>query len=184
MPPNVEFIVDDFEGLSYRREFDFIRANGLAGSIQDLDQLIEGALEACSHGGWFEISDWVFIPSNDSSSCYNWWQLMVKAAGKAGINFQTPYDYKRKLEEHGFRNVRQDIRHIPLQSTDNKDDDEELQQKMSKFWTTDLEGFSLSLMSGTLGISMPEVFVYCAAVRKELESRNVPCYWERSGMHW
>ncbi|KAL1851831.1 hypothetical protein Plec18170_006134 [Paecilomyces lecythidis] len=71
VPPNVKFIVDDFEDeWAYGdQKFDFIHARYLAVSVKDFAKLIRRCYENTVPGGWVEFQDWdCVIYSEDGST--------------------------------------------------------------------------------------------------------------------
>ena len=121
VPPNVEFVVDDFEDeWGYERHpFDFIHGRYLGGSVRDWPRLMRQAYTSLKPGGWVEFTDWdCMIESMDDSvsketALWKWHKTCTERIGKVASLRPGP-DLERWVKEAGFRNVTVEKLPIPL----------------------------------------------------------------------
>ncbi|KAL2014012.1 hypothetical protein VTN00DRAFT_1537 [Thermoascus crustaceus] len=91
VPPNLRFIVDDFEDewLYENQKFDFIHARFLTCSVRDYGRLLEQCYKHAAPGGWVEFQDWdARVYSEDgtikNTSIEQYYDTIIHAFEKAG----------------------------------------------------------------------------------------------------
>ena len=84
IPPNCEFMVDDFNKPWEDKEYDFIFGRMLIGSISDSRQFLENVYRSLKPGGWLELQDVCTPMSDDNSispeSAYRHWVTNFRQA--------------------------------------------------------------------------------------------------------
>ncbi|KAJ9352223.1 hypothetical protein DTO027B9_5924 [Paecilomyces variotii] len=92
VPPNVKFIVDDFEDeWAYGDlKFDFIHARYLAVSVKDFARLLRQCYENTVPGGWVEFQDWDCVlysedGSTDGTYIKQYYENVLPAMRKTGV---------------------------------------------------------------------------------------------------
>lgn len=114
VPPNVKFIVDDFEeDWLFKQKFDIVHGRMLTSTFADPVALFKKALEALQPGGWIEMNDLAMPWRSDDASIpegsamERWNKLLVESIRK-GISRDIGWaeQYKTFLEQAGFVNVR------------------------------------------------------------------------------
>ena len=123
VPPNVEFVVDDFEDEWYyeHNPFDFIHGRYLGGSVRNWPALMNMAYKNLKPGGWVEFQDWdTMIESYDGSvtsetSIWKWHKTGLDRIGKIA-NLRPGPDLEGWIRDAGFQNVTATKLPIPLGS--------------------------------------------------------------------
>lgn len=184
VPPNCKFIVDDFEDdWVFQQKFDFIHGRMLVGGMKSPKSLFQEAYETLKPGGWFEMQD-ACLPISDEntispeSAYQRWLDLQAEALGK-GLerDWNWAREYKDWMAEVGFKNVEQKDIKWP-QNTWPKDPQlKELGMLNIANLDIGLEGFTLRLFSGVLGMSREDIEVLLAGVRKDMVDPNMHTYW-------
>ncbi|KAH8882296.1 S-adenosyl-L-methionine-dependent methyltransferase [Thozetella sp. PMI_491] len=111
LPANCRFEIDDAEDeWSFSQKFDFIHGRALVSCFKDPSHVIRQAYENLVPGGYLELQDAVFPmeylgepPVN--SALYQWNDLLVEAAARAGRRWTNVPFYKRWMEETGFEDI-------------------------------------------------------------------------------
>ena len=117
VPPNCEFVVDDFEQdwIHADNTFDFIHGRLLLASVTDYPRLFQRAFAATKPGGYLEFHD--IDPGSYSddgtltpeSKSVEWGKLFKEGCARAGRSILPLEDYKRLMEDAGFIDVQQVI---------------------------------------------------------------------------
>jgi len=121
VPPNCEFLVDDFEQDWMWRDstFDFIHGRLLLASVTDYPKLFQRAFAALKPGGYLELHD--IDPESycddgtltTESNSLKWGKLFKEGCAGAGRAILPLEDYRRLMEEVGFTVVQEVIRKRP-----------------------------------------------------------------------
>jgi len=121
VPPNCEFLVDDFEQewMWQDNTFDLIHGRLLLASVTDYSKLFQRAFAALKPGGYLEIHD--IDPESYSddgtltseSNSVVWGKLFKEGCAKAGRAILPLEDYKRLMEDAGFTEVQEMIQKRP-----------------------------------------------------------------------
>lgn len=206
VPPNVEFVLDDFEDDWPGRSYDFIHGRFLIGSVRNWPKLISQALTHTKPGGWVEFQDWdAMIESDDNSipkgsSLYHFHEETIARLEAAGLKCNVGGQLESLLLEAGFKGVKAKKFKVPL-GTWAKDREMvcstlNWKTSLSNLEQKELGGlflyqFLLAINSTAIGAlqrvkpqtgdfkpwSDEEVEVLLAGVRGDLEDRTVHGYY-------
>ena len=121
VPPNVEFLIDDFEDdWNYEQNpFDFVYGRYLAGSVRDWPRLTRQAYANLKPGGWVDFMDWdTMIESMDGSvnqenALWRWHNIGINRIEKIATLRPGPF-LERWVRAAGFQNVTAQKFPIPL----------------------------------------------------------------------
>ncbi|KAF2127454.1 S-adenosyl-L-methionine-dependent methyltransferase [Dothidotthia symphoricarpi CBS 119687] len=113
VPPNCEFLIDDFElDWIFHEEFDFIHTRALVAAVKDWNRFFSQAFTNLKPGGYLECQELTFPikcmdPSvtDENSPLMKWSALFVEAAGKLGIDGTGPRHLGPKLRSAGFVDI-------------------------------------------------------------------------------
>lgn len=121
VPPNCEFVVDDFEQEWIHKDntFDFIHGRLLLASVTDYPKIFQRAFAATKPGGYLEFHD--IDPESYSddgtltpgSKAAEWGKLFKEGCARAGRPILPLEEYKRLMEDAGFVDVQQVIKKRP-----------------------------------------------------------------------
>ncbi|KKY18806.1 putative methyltransferase domain-containing protein [Phaeomoniella chlamydospora] len=126
IPPNCEFIVDDFEDeWIYHSRFDYIHARMLVVAMKFPFRLFQRAFENLNPGGWFEIQDLCFPfellehpisepPPQNPSAIQSWCHHMLLGASRFGIDLNSPTKFTQYLQSIGYTNIQSEKYMWPL----------------------------------------------------------------------
>lgn len=118
VPPNVEFIVDDCELPWPRNEhelYDFVHGRSMSGSVANWSSLFTEAFQSLKPGGWLEMQEFdVWFRSEgaelpEDSKIAEWQRYLDQASLMFGKRLNIANEFKEKMIEVGFENVRDDI---------------------------------------------------------------------------
>ncbi|KAJ9307957.1 hypothetical protein DTO217A2_2451 [Paecilomyces variotii] len=112
IPPNVRFVIDDFEDewLYGHRKFDFIHARYLAVSCKDFPRLIRRCYEFTTPGGYVEFQDWdANMYSQDGStegtSIKQYYDVIRPAFAKAEVECSPGSKLEGWFRDAGFEDI-------------------------------------------------------------------------------
>ncbi|KAL1966263.1 hypothetical protein VTN77DRAFT_4616 [Rasamsonia byssochlamydoides] len=122
VPPNLKFIVDDFEDewvYEDQRRFDFIHGRYLAGSVKDWGRLLKQAYKWTAPGGWVEFQDWnIHMYSEDGStkgtSIEQYYKVTTEGFTKAGYVVSPGPGLEQWFREAGFEDIHVQKYRIPM----------------------------------------------------------------------
>lgn len=121
-----------------------------------------------------------FMSDDDSYSgtwLETWSNRQVEACGKVGADTRTCASYKQWMTEIGFEDVQERMFKWPV-GTWPKD---KALKKMGKLtminFLVGLEGFTLRLWTGVLGMQVDEVHEFLDKVRADIQSPKIHSYW-------
>ncbi|RMX81812.1 hypothetical protein D0869_06528 [Hortaea werneckii] len=181
VPPNCKFEIDDFElDWTYgSNRFDMIFERFLIGSISDHTRLYKEAFTALKPGGWLEavemeahsFCDDDTLPKD--SALVKWGHLIHEAFAKMGRPFPRVEEYKRYMEDAGFKNVEFQIMKRPNNDWPRDPRWKEIGKFCCLNYLEGLEGFTIAPFTRVLGWKKEEVDVFLAQVRKEMVSRKI-----------
>lgn len=115
LPPNCEFLVDDFEQEWMWQEgsFDLIHGRLMLASVTDYPKLFERAFRAVKPGGYLEIHE--IDPTSycddgtltAESTATQWGELFKEGCAKAGQAILPLEEHKPLMQEAGFTDVKE-----------------------------------------------------------------------------
>ncbi|KKA16612.1 UMTA methyltransferase family protein [Rasamsonia emersonii CBS 393.64] len=122
VPPNLEFVVDDFEKdwIYDENYFDFIHARTLAGSVKDWKWLIRKAYNHLKPNGYFEaveIDVWAWSDDStlkDDSPYMQYLRNLHEAGNRTGRKMNIAPNLKDWIKETGFEDVTESVYVVPL----------------------------------------------------------------------
>ncbi|KAI1743903.1 S-adenosyl-L-methionine-dependent methyltransferase [Xylaria scruposa] len=170
--PNCKFREADFyDKWSYESKFDFIHLRHLGNLPRD--ELLTRIYENLSPGGWAEFTEWVVsIQSTHNSfietSFYKWLKLWKSGVKKLGSTVYYPMEYKRLLNEAGFKNVTERKYAVPVNPWPPGKQLQRIGSMMALNINTILEPMSLPVFTGVLGWSPDALESLLTEVRKEI----------------
>jgi hypothetical protein len=113
VPPNLQFLVDDFTApwLYTKESFDFIHARSIYGCVADYPALYSEVYSALKPGGWFEQAE-ISVQSKSAdgsvigTNLEKFGQLAIEGGKKFGKSFSIAEDSEKLITEAGFVNVK------------------------------------------------------------------------------
>ncbi|OAL22446.1 hypothetical protein AYO22_07004 [Fonsecaea multimorphosa] len=122
VPPNLRFIIDDFEDeWAYgQAPFDYIHGRYLASAVRDWPHLVRQSFQNLKPGGWVEFQEWdTMLYSKDGSlteeaALYKFHHHTCSRRSAAGYDTQPGPKIEGWLRDTGFVNVQAIELPIPL----------------------------------------------------------------------
>ncbi|KAJ9319263.1 hypothetical protein DTO271D3_32 [Paecilomyces variotii] len=180
VPPKVTFIIDDFEDewVYEGRQFDFIHARYLAGSVRNFPRLLEQCYNNTAPGGWVEFQDWnASIYSEDESlegsSIKLYYDIINAAYAKAGYTINPGPNLERWFREAGFIDVRVRKYLLPM-GTWPKDE----RLKVLGAWNlleadSGFEAGAMAILTRNEGWGRDEVKILAQKARSDIRNHNI-----------
>lgn len=182
VPPNLQFVIDDFEQDWPEERFDFIHARQLAGAVRDWQRLIKQAYDHLKPGGYFEAKDFaVSAWSSDNTlkedSEYMKYLNNLHAAGdKTGKKMNIAPELKGLIKKAGFEDVTEKVYLIPLGPWPKDQKLKELGKWVSVSTQDAVEAYGLRLYTQVLGWSPDPARIHFALVKAQLRRPSVHAY--------
>lgn len=115
MPPNCNFVVDDFESdWVFSQRFDVIHGRMLNSTMSSPLDTFRKAYDALKPGGWFEIQACCLPGSSDddsipATSYYRRWLDLLEQAIRKGLgrDINWPLSYKGWAQEAGLQQLQE-----------------------------------------------------------------------------
>ncbi|KAE9376521.1 S-adenosyl-L-methionine-dependent methyltransferase [Stipitochalara longipes BDJ] len=187
VPPNVQFIIDDFatSNLGQADSFDLVHCClGNAFSNRNWEAYLEHAYRCLAPGGWFEIKDFDIAPMCDDgtlprdSAIVRWHDLLNEGASQGKINLRfSSAEIKTQAEKAGFVNVVVNEYKIPIGRWTRDRKLKLLGTYQKEVLMLGLEAFSLAILTRVLGWLKTEVDTFLEDVRHELKTSSYHWYW-------
>lgn len=183
VPPNCRFEIDDIEeAWTWNRQFDYVHARMMASSIADVPKFFRQCFENTKPGGWLEMQDTHFpLLSQDGTlspdtALWQWADKLVKGLQIFQREVATPR-YKLLMEEAGYVDVKE-VQYVWPQNPWPKDRKlKELGRWNLVNMLDGLEGYSMALLTRAHGMSVEEVQVFLADVRRDMKDTRIHSYW-------
>ncbi|KAJ9192865.1 hypothetical protein DTO164E3_8011 [Paecilomyces variotii] len=110
VPPNVRFIIDDFDDTWVEKDLDFIHGRYLAGSSKDFAKLLRECYNNAAPGGWVEFQEWdtgLFSEdgSTDGTSIKQYYEILNSEFAKIGRVINTGPRLEGWMRDAGFKNI-------------------------------------------------------------------------------
>ncbi|RKK14337.1 hypothetical protein BFJ65_g10902 [Fusarium oxysporum f. sp. cepae] len=182
VPFNCRFEIDDLEDAwTFKHQFDFIFIRSMIASFKSWPDIFSKAFENLEPGGYIEVQDNVYPLASDDGTIHNtdiltWSELMVKAANKIGRSITVASKFKSMLEDAGFIDIVEIKKRIPMNRWPKRSRYKELGTWSCYMLQSSLEGISMGLLT-RLGLTVDEVHVLLAKVRRDLLSTKIHGYW-------
>ncbi|KAE9379673.1 S-adenosyl-L-methionine-dependent methyltransferase [Stipitochalara longipes BDJ] len=184
VPPNVRFMVDDFESpwLQPENFWDFVHGRNTVSITKNVPKMLAEAYRTIKPGGWVEFQDQHFHAFCDDGTMPNdfmindWWKNVGKAMEQFRLEIHAVLKTAQRLKDAGFINVGERITKIPIGTwpKDRKLRTVGLYARVSLI--DGLEGLSLGPRTRGLGWTPEQVQVYLVSVRKALLDQSVHSY--------
>ncbi|EME84921.1 uncharacterized protein MYCFIDRAFT_88627 [Pseudocercospora fijiensis CIRAD86] len=183
VPPNCKFEIDDFNcEWTFQQKFDFIHARAMVGTTKDFPAMIRQAFKSLNPGGWLEMTD-VLMPfrcddgTMDGTALETWLNRQVECCEKLGIDLDAPCKFKQWMIDQGFEGVTEVQFKWPVGAWP-RDKSSKILGKMTQVnFLAGIEGFTMRLWTGVLGMKPEEVQVFLARVRRDIMNPKVHSYW-------
>ncbi|RYC78385.1 hypothetical protein BFJ63_vAg18741 [Fusarium oxysporum f. sp. narcissi] len=182
VPLNCRFEIDDLEDdWTFKHQFDFIFIRSMIASFKSWPDIFSKAFENLEPGGYIEVQDNVYPLASDDGTIHNtdiltWSELMVQAANKIGRSITVASKFKSMLEDAGFIDIVETKKRIPMNRWPKRSRYKELGTWSCYMLQSSLEGISMGLLT-RLGLTVDEVHVLLAKVRRDLLSTKIHGYW-------
>ncbi|KAL1962249.1 hypothetical protein VTN77DRAFT_9905 [Rasamsonia byssochlamydoides] len=184
VPPNVEFVIDDFEKdwMYDENYFDFIHARTLAGSVQDWPWLMRQAYNHLKPNGYFEVADvtmWGWSDDGslkDDSPYIQYLKNLHKAGEKIGRDVNIATKLKHWVEEAGFEDVVEKVYILPLGPWPKDPKLKELGKWTYIQFPDAIDAYGLRLYTQVLGWDANEAKIHHALVKQQLRDRSLHAY--------
>ncbi|EGU75581.1 hypothetical protein FOXB_13908 [Fusarium oxysporum f. sp. conglutinans Fo5176] len=182
IPLNCRFEIDDLEDdWTFKHQFDFIFIRSMIASFKSWPDTFSKAFENLEPGGYIEVQDNVYPLASDDGTIHNtdilkWSQLMVNAANEIGRSITVASKFKSMLEGAGFIDIVEIKKRIPMNRWPKHSRYKELGTWSCYMLHSSLEGISMGLLM-RLGLTVDEVHVLQAKVRRDLLSTKIHGYW-------
>ncbi|KAL7755837.1 hypothetical protein ACKLNR_014364 [Fusarium oxysporum f. sp. zingiberi] len=182
VPPNCRFEIDDLEDeWTFKHPFDFIFIRSMIASFKSWPDILAKAFENLEPGGYIEVQDNIYPLASDDGTIHNtdiltWSELMVKATNKIGRSITVASQFKSMLEDAGFIDIVEIKKKIPMNRWPKCSRYKELGTWSCYMLHSSLEGISMGLLT-RLGLTVHEVHVLLAKVRRDLLSTKIHGYW-------
>ncbi|KAJ9191445.1 hypothetical protein DTO166G4_7755 [Paecilomyces variotii] len=184
VPPNCEFIVEDFEeDWSYPdNHFDFIHGRTLSGSVKDWKELLATAYRHTKPGGWVEFHEGTIGAESDDGSLkedsriLSYLKLIREQSEKAGRSMDVVDNLGPWMKSLGFENVKVEIYKVPWGPWPK---DARLKE-IGKFQLCNMmeavSAYGLALLTRGAGYTQEEAEIFLALVRREITNKSLHCY--------
>ncbi|KAJ9197710.1 hypothetical protein DTO164E3_5564 [Paecilomyces variotii] len=179
-PPNVKFIIDDYEAeWAYGDcRFDFIHGRYLAFSVNNFQGLINQCYDNLAPGGWVEFQDWDGnLYSQDGSiegtSMKQYFDAIIPAMEKTGKDPSPGPKYERWLQAAGFRDIEVQKFVIPVGAWP-----KDKRLKYLGIWNllqseTGYEATAMAVLTREEKWSKEEVSALVAKAKNDTKNRNI-----------
>ncbi|KAI2788165.1 hypothetical protein POX_e06178 [Penicillium oxalicum] len=189
--PNIEFIVEDFEGdWQYEpNHFDFIHARCLAGCVADWPGFIRRIFDHVKPGGYFESHESaVWAWSDDGSlkpeSALMEWQQAVNVAGdKIGRELNIYHKLKDWMIAAGFEDVNLSVYTLPFSPWPRDPHLKALGKYQAVQLQQAIDSYSLRLYTQVLGWDPDVAKIHNAVVKRELRDKRLHAYVQTYVQH-
>lgn len=122
MPPNVKFMVDDFESrwLHGNNHFDFVHGRHIIPITKNLPEMLSEAYRSLKPGAYIEFQEQQFEAFCDDSTMpgnyllNEWWRYVARGLEAFGKDIGAVLKMRESLREAGFVNVEERIIKCPI----------------------------------------------------------------------
>ncbi|KAE8445626.1 hypothetical protein EG329_013260 [Mollisiaceae sp. DMI_Dod_QoI] len=184
VPPNVKFMVDDFESqwLHGDNYFDYVHGRHLSVAVKNMPKVLKEAYRSMKPGGWIELQDLLHKAHCDDGTMpetylvQEWLGFVAAGLAALGPDLLAAEKNAQYLRDAGFVNVQERIFKVPIGLWP-KNKKLKMVGLYGRMMIYDgLEGNSLGPFTRGLGWSPERVQVYLIGVRKALLDNSVHAY--------
>ncbi|KAE8382666.1 S-adenosyl-L-methionine-dependent methyltransferase [Aspergillus bertholletiae] len=184
VPPNVEFVVDDFENTWMHSEdcFDFIHARTISGCVHNWGCLMKKAYDHLKPNGYFECAEFAIDAFSDDgtlkedSPYREYINNLNKAGEMTGRPMNIATSLKTWMKDAGFEGVVETVYVIPYGPWPKDQKLKELGKWQYAQAPEGVEAYGLRLYTQVLGWSESEAKLHQALVKKQLSDRSLHIY--------
>ncbi|KAL1989106.1 hypothetical protein VTN96DRAFT_5869 [Rasamsonia emersonii] len=184
VPPNVEFVIDDFEKdwIYDENYFDFIHARTLIGSVKDWKWLIRKAYNHLKPNGYFEAAEidvWAWSDDGslkDDSPYMQYLRNLREAGEKTGRKMDVAPSLKHWIKEAGFEDVTERVYVAPLGPWPKDPKLKELGRWAYVENPDGVDAYGLRLYTQVLGWEPDAAKIHLALVKEQLRDKNLHAY--------
>jgi len=163
LPPNLQFEIGDIcgEPTFTNESFDYIHARSIYRPVADYSALYTAALNHLEPGAWFEQTEMAVVPKSEDDSIKGtafetWGSVFLAAGDKFRKSLRIVDETKDRMEAAGFERVTYKKFKWPIGSWSKAKKLKEIGRYNSLMWDTGMEGWSMFLLTGFLGVSAPK----------------------------
>lgn len=184
VPPNLEFVVDDFEKdwIYDENYFDFIHARTLAGSVKDWKWLIRKAYNHLKPNGYFEaveIDVWAWSDDStlkDDSPYMQYLRSLHGAGNRTGRKMKIAPNLKDWIKETGFEDVTESVYVLPLGPWPKDPKLKELGRWAYVRNPDAVDAYGLHVYTQVLGWEPDAAKIHLALVKEQLRDKSLHGY--------
>ncbi|KAK6500937.1 hypothetical protein TWF506_003695 [Arthrobotrys conoides] len=185
VPPNLTFEVDDVEKEWTHKpnSFDLVYIRYMVGSIKDWPNLLKQAFTAVKPGGYVELlepdstlrSDDGSFP--EDSALAEWGRLFVGGARGIGAPLDDTPKFSEYIRDAGFVDISQEIFKLPNSPWAKDPHMKEVGGYQMAAFIEGLEALSLFFFTTVHGMTVPEIEILLAQVRKDMKNKAIHTYF-------
>ncbi|OGM50929.1 UMTA methyltransferase family protein [Aspergillus bombycis] len=184
VPPNVEFVVDDFENvwMHDRNYFDYIHARTISGCVQDWERLMKQAYDHLKPNGYFECAEFVIDAFSDDGtfkqeSPYREYIDNLNEAGEiTGRPMNVATSLQAWMKKTGFKGVTEAVYALPYGLWPKDPHLKEIGKWQYAQAPEGVEAYGLRLYTQVLGWPESEAKLHQALVKQQLRDRSLHIY--------
>ncbi|GAB1194210.1 hypothetical protein APSETT444_003452 [Aspergillus pseudonomiae] len=184
VPPNVEFVVDDFENvwMHDRNYFDYVHARTISGCVQDWGRLMKQAYDHLKPNGYFECAEFVIDAFSDDGTFKqdSPYREYINNLNKAGEITGRPMNVATSLQawmkNAGFTSVTEVVYVLPYGPWPKDRQLKEIGKWQYVQAPEGVEAYGLRLYTQVLGWPESEAKLHQALVKEQLRDRSLHIY--------
>ncbi|KAE8391556.1 S-adenosyl-L-methionine-dependent methyltransferase [Aspergillus alliaceus] len=184
VPPNVEFVIDDFENewMHRRNFFDFIHARTISGCVRNWGRLMEQAYDHLKPGGYLECAEFAIDAYSDDGSFKqdSPYREYIDNINKAGEITGRPMNVAPLLQtwmnNAGFEDVTERVYVLPYGPWPKDPKLKEIGRWQYVQAPEGVEAYGLRLYTQVLGWPESEAKLHQALVKQQLRNKALHIY--------
>lgn len=184
VPPNLEFVIDDFEKewIYDKDHFDFVHARTIAGCVRDWPWLIRQIYDHLKPGGYVEFAEfpiWAYSDDatlEDDSPYMQYLRNLQEAGERIGRTMKVAENLKQWAEQAGFEDLVEKVYKVPLGPWAKDPKLKELGRWAYIEFPEGVDAYGLRLYTQVLGWASDVANIHLALVKEQLRSRSVHAY--------
>ncbi|KAF5861429.1 hypothetical protein ETB97_000309 [Aspergillus alliaceus] len=184
VPPNVEFVIDDFENewMHRRNFFDFVHARTISGCVRNWGRLMEQAYDHLKPGGYLECAEFAIDAYSDDGSFKqdSPYREYIDNINKAGEITGRPMNVAPLLQtwmnNAGFEDVTERVYVLPYGPWPKDPKLKEIGRWQYVQAPEGVEAYGLRLYTQVLGWPESEAKLHQALVKQQLRNKALHIY--------